>query len=122
MQRKDFGSYLKKRFNQNEIDEIEQLIRREKKIVASLQEQIAHAINTYLKENNITKSELINRLHLNRSQMTHLKKDTALITLGSLAHLFALLGYEPQVVLKKVKATPKIIAIKEKDESGENNT
>jgi hypothetical protein len=62
MQKKSFQKYLEKRLNKDEIAEIEQQAKLEKKVFEKLQHDIANAMNNYMKKNDIGFNELVRRL------------------------------------------------------------
>ena len=101
MERKSFQKYLEKRLDKNEIAEIECQAKLEKKVLEGLQQDIAKAMDNYLKKNKIGFNELVRRLDVSPSHVAKIQKGEANLTLASLAHLFALIGQEPHLIFKK---------------------
>lgn len=103
MKTKHFQKYLEKRLNKKEIAEIEEQANLEVKILKSFQDSISNAINAYMETNNIGFNELVRRLDSSPTHVAKIQRGEANLTLSSLAHLFALLGKEPQEVFKNKK-------------------
>ncbi|HVY54072.1 MAG TPA: hypothetical protein VHA13_06085 [Gammaproteobacteria bacterium] len=101
MKTKSFQDYLEKRLSKEEIAEIEEQAKLEVKVLKTLQKGVAQAMNTYMKKNKIGFNELVRRLDASPTHVAKIQKGKANLTLASLAHLFALMGQEPQLVLKK---------------------
>jgi transcriptional regulator with XRE-family HTH domain len=103
MKRKSFQSYLEKRLNKEEIKEIEEQAELEIKILKAIQSGISAAIDEYMSKNGIGFNELVKRLDSSPSRVAKIQKGEANLTLSSMAHLFALLGKEPQEIFKNKK-------------------
>jgi len=103
MKTKNFQSYLEKRLNKQEIKEIEDQAILEIKILKTIKEGISAAMAEYMTTNNIGFNELVKRLDSSPSHVAKMQKGEANLTLSSMAHLFALLGKEPQEVFKYKK-------------------
>ncbi len=102
MKTKNFNEYLKKRLNKKEIADIEQHAKLEYLALKSLQDDIAKAVSKYMEQEKIGFNELVRRLGISPTQVAKIQKGEANLTLASLAHIFALLGRHPHLVLKKV--------------------
>jgi len=100
MKRKSFQTYLEKRLSKEEISQIEEQAQLETRIVETLQVAIAQAIEDYMKKNNIGFNEIVRRLDYSPTQVAKLKRGEANPTLSTMAHVFALLGKEPQDIFK----------------------
>jgi hypothetical protein len=103
MKTKSFKEYLEKRLDKDEITEIEEQAQLEVKILQSIQKLIADAMEDYMKKNKIGFNELVRRLDSSPSHVAKMQRGEANLTLTSLAHVFALLGREPQEIFKSKK-------------------
>ncbi len=101
MKRRTFQEYLEKRFNKDEIAEIEEQALREKEALQALQSGITYAMEKYMKENNVGFNELVRRLDSTPAHVAKIRRREANLTLASLAHIIALLGQDPHSVFKK---------------------
>jgi septum formation topological specificity factor MinE len=101
MERKSFQKYLEKRLTKQEIAEIERQARLEKKILESLQNDIASAVSKYMKKNKVGFNEFVELLSVSPTHISKIQKKEANLTLSSLAHIFALIDQEPHLVFKK---------------------
>ena len=100
MRTKSFQDYLEKRLSKDEIKEIEMQAKLEVKILKALQKGIADAMDSYMKKSKIGFNELVRKLDSSPTHVAKIQKGEANLTLASLAHLFALMEEEPQIVLK----------------------
>lgn len=100
MKTKSFQEYLEKRLNKEEIAEIEEQAELEIKILRSIQQLISDALADYMEKNKIGFNELVRRLDSSPSHVAKIQRGEANLTLSSLAHLFALLGKQPQDIFK----------------------
>ena len=103
METKNFQSYLEKRLNHQEIKKIEDHAILEIKILKTIKEGISAAMAEYMSTNNIGFNELVKRLNFSPSHVAKIQRGEANLTLSSMAHLFALLGKEPQELFKAKK-------------------
>jgi transcriptional regulator with XRE-family HTH domain len=103
MKTKSFQSYLEKRLDKLEIAELEQQAKLEIKILRSIQEGISEAMEDYMRKNDIGFNELVRRLDASPTQVAKIQRGEANLTLSSLAHLFALMGKEPQDIFRNRK-------------------
>jgi transcriptional regulator with XRE-family HTH domain len=103
MKTKSFQSYLEKRLDKLEIAELEQQAKLEIKILRSIQEGISEAMEDYMRKNDIGFNELVRRLDASPTQVAKIQRGEANLTLSSLAHLFALMGKEPQDIFRNKK-------------------
>ena len=101
MKTRSFQSYLEKRLSKKEIAEIERQAELEVKILKSIQDTISKTMTEYMEVNNIEFNELVKRLDSSPSHVAKIQRGEANLTLSSLAHIFALLGKEPQDIFKK---------------------
>jgi transcriptional regulator with XRE-family HTH domain len=98
---KKFDTLLEKRLTKAEIEEIEQQAMLEARVLKTLQHDITHAMNNYIKEEKIGFNELVKRLDVSPAHIAKIKRGDANLTLASIARLFAALGQEPHLVFKK---------------------
>ncbi len=103
MKTKSFQKYLEKRLDKEEIADIEVQAKLELSILQSFQDLIASMMNDYMEKNEIGFNELVRKLHWSPSKVSKIRRGEANLTLASLAHLFALLGKEPQEVFMRKK-------------------
>jgi transcriptional regulator with XRE-family HTH domain len=101
VERKSFQKYLERRLTKREIVDIERQAKLEKKILESLQEDIASAVNRYMKKHKVGFNELVELLDVSPTHISKIQKREANLTLSSLAHIFALIDQEPHLVFKK---------------------
>lgn len=100
MKLKSFNHYLEKRLDKAEIAELEQLAKMEFEAIRSLRQDIAIAVNKYVNREGIGFNELVRRLGVSTAQAVKIQKGEANLTLGSLAHIAALLKKKPHIVFK----------------------
>ena len=98
---KSFDKYLATRLSKKEIAEIDKQARLEKKIFDTLQQDVAKAMSEFMKKNDMGFNDIVKQLDCSPTHVAKIQKGTANLTLSSLAHLFAVLGEEPHLVLKK---------------------
>jgi transcriptional regulator with XRE-family HTH domain len=98
---KSLQKYMEKRLTKEEIAEIEQQAKLEKKILESLQKDIARIMEDYMKRNKIGFNELVKRLDVSPTHIAKIQKGKANLTLSSLAHLCGSIGQEPHLVFRK---------------------
>lgn len=103
MKTKSFDEYLKKRLDKKTISAIARHAKNEHKILKNMQSAIANAVESYMEENNLGFNELVRRLHSSPAHIVKIQRGEANLTLSSMAHLFALLGKEPQELFKSKK-------------------
>jgi hypothetical protein len=97
MKAKSFKTYLEKRLNPDEINEIEILVELEAKFLKSLQDDVSNAIAKYMSQEEIGFNELVRRLNISPSQISKIQNGEANLTLASIAHIFALLKRTPHL-------------------------
>jgi transcriptional regulator with XRE-family HTH domain len=68
-----------------------------------LQKSIADAVDDYVQKNKIGFNELVRRLNSSPAHVSKIQRGEANLTLSSIAHLFSLLGKEPQLIFKSKK-------------------
>lgn len=98
---KSFQKLIEKRLSKSEIAEIEHQTMLEARALKALQDDVANAVNDYMKETNIGFNELVRYLNVSPAHIAKIKKGDANLTLASIARLFALLGQEPHLVFNK---------------------
>lgn len=103
MRTKSFQKYLEKRLNKDEIAEIEEQAELEINNLRYIQEAISGAMEDYMKKNKIGFNELVRRLDSSPAHVSKIRRGEANLTLSTVAHIFALLGKEPQEVFIKIK-------------------
>lgn len=99
MKAKSFQQYLEKRLDKAEIAEIEKLAELETEFLKSLQEDISKAVAKYMTEEQIGFNELVRRLNISPTQVSKIQSGGANLTLGTIAHIFALLKMRPHLVI-----------------------
>ncbi len=100
MRTASFKDYLKKRFNKEEIHEIEQQVSSEFEAFKSLQGNISSALTDYMKKEKIGFNELVRRLGISPTQLIKIQKCEANLTLATLAHISALLKKRPHLIFE----------------------
>lgn len=103
MKTKSFQKYLEKRLDKDEITEIEEQAELEIKMLQYIQRSISNAMEDYMKKNKVGFNELVRRLDSSPAHVAKIQRGEANLTLSSLAHIFALLGKEPQDVFIRSK-------------------
>ncbi|MGE0009633.1 MAG: hypothetical protein AB7F19_03755 [Candidatus Babeliales bacterium] len=103
MKKTNFEKYLEKRLNKKEIAQITRQAKREVAILRFIQNLISDALTDYMEKNNIGFNELVRRLDSSPTHVAKIQRGEANLTLSSLAHLFALIGKEPQELFKGYK-------------------
>lgn len=101
MKTKNFKKYLETRLSKEEIVEIEKQAILEKKILEKLQEDIAIAVDKYMKKNKVGFNDLVKILNVSPTHIAKIQKREANLTLSSLAHIFSLIDQEPHLLFKK---------------------
>ena len=92
---KNFKTYLEKRLNPAEIEEIEKQAKLEVISLHDLQKNVANAIEEYMLNQGIGFNELVRRLDFSPSQVAKIQRGEANLTLTSIAHISALIGKYP---------------------------
>lgn len=103
MKTKSFKKYLEKRLSEQDIAEIEAQVELEIRNLQFIQKAILNAMDDYMKKNKIGFNELVRRLDSSPGHVAKIRRGEANLTLSSVAHIFALLGKEPQDVFIKNK-------------------
>lgn len=103
MKTKSFQKYIEKRLTTEEIAEIETQVELEVKILRSIQKSISEAMDSYMKKNKVGFNELVRRLDASPTHVAKIRRGEANLTISSLAHLFALLGKDPEDIFKRKK-------------------
>lgn len=98
---KSLRKYMETRLSKEEIAEIEAQVKLEKKVLLSLQQEIARVMEDYMKKNKIGFNELVRQLDVSPTHVAKIQKGKANLTLASLAHLCGSLGQEPHLVFRK---------------------
>ena len=88
--------------NRSEIAQIEKQAQLEVKILSSFHRIITDALGEYMEKQKIGFNELVRRLDASPSHVAKIQRGEANLTLSSLAHLFALMGKEPQALFKDI--------------------
>src|SRR3989344_4792729 len=100
MQTRSFQKYLEKRLDQTEIKTIEKQAHLEKKLLESLQSDVANAVSNYMHQEKIGFNELTRRLAMSPTQLARIQRGQANLTLATIAHIFALLNCQVRLVFK----------------------
>jgi transcriptional regulator with XRE-family HTH domain len=103
MKTKSFQKYIEKRLSTEKLAQIERQVELEVKIIRSIQASISEAMDDYMKENNVGFNELVRRLDSSPTHVAKIRRGQANLTVSSLAHIFALLGKDPQDIFKSKK-------------------
>ncbi|HEX4068934.1 MAG TPA: helix-turn-helix domain-containing protein [Candidatus Babeliales bacterium] len=98
---KDFHDLMKKRLTKEEIQMIQEQAELEFKALKALQDDIANKMANLMEQKDIGFNELVERLDVSPAHIAKIQKGKANLTLASIARLFAALGEEPHLVLKK---------------------
>lgn len=98
MTTKNFQKYLEQRLSKSEIREIEHQVKLEQDALYSLQNDITKAIDVYMEKENIGFNELVRRLDISPTHAAKIQRGEANLTLGTIAHIFTLLGQKPHLV------------------------
>ena len=101
MKRRTFQEYLEERLNKDEIAEIKRQALQEKNALQALQNDVAIALEDYMEKNDIGFNELVRRLDSTPAYVAKIRRKEANLTIASLAHLFALIGQEPHLTIRK---------------------
>ncbi len=94
---------MEKRLDPKEISEIEYQADIEFETLKALQEDVLHAIEKYMEEENIGFNELVKRLDVSPAQINKIQKGEANLTLSSLAHIAALFKKRAHIVFEDRK-------------------
>src|SRR5580704_7978078 len=103
MRTKSFQKYIEKRLSKEKIQEIERKTDLEVKMLRSIQKLIADTMAEYMEKEEIGFNELVRRLDSSPTQVAKMQRGEANLTISTMAHLFALLGKEPQDVFVNKK-------------------
>lgn len=103
MKTKSFQKYIEKRLTKEQLAEIDKQAELEIKILRSIQKSISDAMDSYMEKNKVGFNELVRRLDSSPTHVAKIRRGEANLTVSSLAHLFALLGKEPEDIFKKKK-------------------
>lgn len=103
MRLRSFRKLAEEKLGKAEVAEIRKQARLEKKVLETLQKNIATAMEAYMKQHDIGFNELVRKLDVSPTHIAKIQKGDANLTLASIAHLFSLLGQEPQLVFKKIQ-------------------
>jgi transcriptional regulator with XRE-family HTH domain len=98
MRLKSFRDHLKKRLDENEIQELENQAQIEYESLKLLQHDIAAALAQHMEEHSLGFNEVVKRLGISPNQMSKITKGEANLTFSSLAHLAGLLGKRAHLV------------------------
>ena len=100
MKTKSFNDYLKTRFTDEEIAEIERQAQIEVDFLRSIKKILANTMADYMKKNKVGFNEVVRRLSTSPSQAAKIQRGEANLTLASFAHFLALMDKEPKDVFK----------------------
>jgi hypothetical protein len=100
MKTKSFYDYIKTRFSDEKIAEIERRAQLEVDMLNFFQRMMSKSMEDYMKKNKIGFNEVVRRLASSPSQVAKIQRGEANLTIASLAHFLALMGKEPKDVFK----------------------
>jgi len=96
----DYEDLRKEIFSPEEIKELDAAARVEIEAIKSLQESITAAVAAYMAKEEIGFNELTRRLEVSSRITSKLVKGNANLSMGTIAHLSALLGKKPKIVFE----------------------
>ncbi len=94
----DFNEYTRNRLGETEYATLQKEAQLEAMIYRSLQQQFAHAVQTYMQRENKGFNDLVTHFGLSQTQVNKILKGTGNFTLSTLAHVFAVMGAEPKLL------------------------
>jgi antitoxin component HigA of HigAB toxin-antitoxin module len=92
MKTKSFKQYLEKRLNKSEINEIEKAAKVEFEILSTLQQEVANDVIRYMDKKKMGFNDLVRQLGKSPTQVSHIIKGDANLTMTTIAQLYALMG------------------------------
>jgi len=95
---KDFEEYVATRLTKEERAEVRKEAELEVKIFRSIQNFISSSLEEYMAENKVGFNELVAKLGSSPSHLSKIRKGQANLTIGSIAHLMATLGKDPDAI------------------------
>jgi hypothetical protein len=96
----NYEDFRKEMFTPDEIKELDAAARIEIEAIKSLQESITTAVAAYMSKEEIGFNELTRRLEVSSRITSKLVKGNANLSMGTIAHLSALLGKKPKIVFE----------------------
>lgn len=97
---KSWDQLIKTRLSKKEIAEIKQEAKREADLLRFFQTLITNTVHDYIEREDIGLKELSQRLGVSSSYASKIRRGQANLTIGSLAHLLAIMGREAKDLFK----------------------
>jgi DNA-binding Xre family transcriptional regulator len=97
---KSFQKYIEKRFNKQELAEIDAQAELEFRLLQSIQKMITDGLDEYMSKHKIGFNELARQLNWSPSKFAKVRRGEANLTLTSLTQLLALLRKNPEEAFK----------------------
>lgn len=101
MKKRSFERYLEKRFDKKEIAAIEKAAKMEYDSLRMLQQDVAKAVASYMKKENIGFNNFVRRLGKSPVQVSKIIKGEANLRLASVAQIYAIMGCRAKLVIDK---------------------
>ena len=96
----DYSDIRKEIFTKEEIDQLNASAEAEIQAIKSLQESISAAVADYMAREKIGFNELTRRLDVSTRITSKLVKGNSNLSMGTIAHLSALIGRKPKIVFE----------------------
>ena len=96
----DYSDIRKEMFNKDEIDQQDAAAGAEIQAIISLQESVSAAVADYMAREKIGFNELTRRLEVSTRITSKLVKGNSNLSMGTIAHLSALIGKKPRIVFE----------------------
>ncbi len=96
----DYSDIRKEMFSKNEIDQLDAAAEAEIQATKSLQESVSAAVAEYMAREKIGFNELTRRLEVSTRITSKLVKGNSNLSMGTIAHLSALIGKKPRIVFE----------------------
>ena len=96
----DYSDIRKEMFSKEEIDHLDASAEAEIQAIKSLQESISAAVADYMAREKIGFNELTRRLEVSTRITSKLVKGNSNLSMGTIAHLSALIGRKPRIVFE----------------------
>ena len=96
----DYSDIRKEMFSKEEIDQLDASANAEIQAIKSLQESISAAVADYMAREKIGFNELTRRLEVSTRITSKLVKGNSNLSMGTIAHLSALIGRKPRIVFE----------------------
>ena len=101
MKTKNFDTYLESRLSKQKIKQIERDAKMEYETMLALKEDIASAINNYMKSIKLGFNDVVERLGKSPSQVSRIIKGEGNLTLSTIAPIYAFMGKRAHLVAQQ---------------------